>query len=208
MTPLSHARATTPLDIFQVVRARRAVRAYSPEVIDEPTIHTLLDAAVQAPTAVHLEPWAFTIVQDRATLGRISDRAKALLTAGVAHSRPDRGPGTVAERHLALLTDPGFNIFYDAGTLIVICARPLGPFVTADCWLAAENFMLAACGLGLGTCVIGLAVAALNTPEVKAELAIPSDVTAVAPIIVGVPSSPPPPVSRKAPVILSWRRPA
>jgi hypothetical protein len=43
----------------------------------------------------------------------------------------------------------------------------------ADCWLAPENLMLAACAKGLGACVIGLAVSALSTPEWKAELKIP-----------------------------------
>lgn len=88
----------------------------------------------------------------------------------------------------AQFANPEFCVFYDAGTLIVICAKPMGPFAVADCWLAAENLMLAACAMGLGTCCIGSAVPALNTVDAKAELGIPLDVTAVAPIIVGVPS--------------------
>lgn len=74
--------------------------------------------------------------------------------------------------------------------LIVVCAKPMGPFVSADCWQAAENLMLAASALGLGTCCIGSAIPALNSPEAKSELGIPADVEAVAPIIVGVPSGP------------------
>jgi nitroreductase len=77
--------------------------------------------------------------------------------------------------------------------------------VAADCWLAAENLMLAACLLGLGTCCIGSAVPVLNSPETKSELAIPADVEAIAPIIVGVPSGPPVEVLRKDPLILSWK---
>lgn len=64
----------------------------------------------------------------------------------------------------------------------------------ADCWLAAENLLLAAYAQGLGTCVIGFAVSALNTPEWKAELKIPAEMTAVAPMIVGVPAGVTPPV--------------
>ena len=81
----------------------------------------------------------------------------------------------------------------------------MGPFVAADCWLAAENLMLAACALGLGTCCIGSAIPTLNSPDVKAELGIPSDVEAVAPIIVGVPSGAATAVSRKDPEILYWK---
>ena len=74
----------------------------------------------------------------------------------------------------------------------------------ADCWLAAENLLLAACAQGLGTCVIGFAVSALNTPEWKSELKIPAEMTAIAPMIVGVPAGVTPPVPRKPPEIISW----
>jgi hypothetical protein len=62
-----------------------------------------------------------------------------------------------AARHdsLAMLADPAFNLFYDAGTLIVVCRRMAGAFADADCWLAVENLMLAATARGLGSCCIG-----------------------------------------------------
>ena len=88
---------------------------------------------------------------------------------------------------------------------MVICARPVGHFVVADCWLAAENLMLMACAMGLGTCPIGFALPVLNTPEAKAELGLPADVEVVAPIIVGIPSGSPPHGHRKPPQISAWR---
>lgn len=103
------------------------------------------------------------------------------------------------------LQDPEFDVFYGAGTLIVICARRMDPFVVADCWLAAENLMLAATALGLGTCCVGAAVEALNSQEMKAALGMPADVHAVAPIAVGVPAGGAPPVPRREPEILSWK---
>jgi nitroreductase len=196
-------------EVLRAIHGRRTVRSYLPTPIDEATVRTLLDAAVRAPTAMHQEPWAFVVIQDRAMLRRLSEAAKALLAdEAIRHRDLLRAPGlSESEEHLArLLADPAFNIFYDAGTLIVICARPRGSFVTADCWLAAENLMLAAHGLGLGTCCIGFAVPLLNSPEVKRELNIPLDVLAVAPIIVGLPAGSTPAVPRKAPEILSWAR--
>lgn len=195
--------------VLKAIHGRRAVRSYLPTPIDGATVRTLIDAAVQAPTAMHMEPWAFAIIQDRAMLRRFSEAAKALLAdEAIRHRELLRAPGlSRSEEHLAkMLSDPGFNIFYDAGTLIVVCARPKGAFVTADCWLAAENLMLAAYSLGLASCVIGFAVPLLNTPEVKRELKIPVDVLAVAPIIVGVPAGITAAVPRKPPEILHWAR--
>jgi nitroreductase len=197
--------AHTPLSALDTIFLRRSVRTYEPRPIDDATVRALLDAAVQAPTAMHLEPWAFVILQNESLLRKYSDAAKALwLKGGKTHEalhvpRLGRGFGARA-------ADSDFSVFHHAGTLIVICARAAGPFVEADCWLAAENLMLAACALGLGTCCIGSAVPVLNTPEAKTELQIPSDFTAVVPIVVGVPAGPAPEISRKDPEILFWKR--
>lgn len=194
---------------FDAIYGRRAVRSFTPEPVTEATVQRLLDAGVHAPTAMHLEPWAFVVIQDRAALRRYSDRAKVVAQGeATAHRDLLKAPGLAASasEHLRLLSSPSFDIFHGAGTVIVICAKPLGSFATADCWLAAENVMLAAYALGLGTCCIGFAVPVLNAPDAKRELGIPEDVTVVAPIIVGVPQGPIPGIPRKPPEILRWLR--
>ncbi|MFI5211146.1 MAG: nitroreductase family protein, partial [Gemmatimonadales bacterium] len=113
--------------VLEAIHGRRAVRAYLPAPLDDSTVKTLLEAAVQAPTAMHLEPWAFAVVQDRVMLRRFSESAKALLAdEAIRHRQLLHAPGlSRSEEHLArMLADPAFNIFYDAGTLIVICGQP------------------------------------------------------------------------------------
>ena len=189
-----------PLGVMDAIHLRRAVRDYAPRTIDQAVIRILLDAAVHAPTAMHEEPWSFAIIQDRTLLNRLSDSAKERVR------REAQGSGSHYGKHsLELVNAPDFSVFYNAGTLIVIYSKFQGPFVEADCWLAAANLMLAACAKGLGTCVIGFAVSALNSPEWKAELKIPAEMTAIAPIIVGAPAGATPPVSRKPPEILAWK---
>ncbi len=196
-------------NVLEAIYKRRAIRSYQPGKLEEAAIRRLLDAAVHAPTAIHEEPWVFAVIQDPATLKRYSDRAKALnLDEASRHQDLFKAPGaaTSPSHLIQMLADPAFNIFYNASTLIVIFGRPLSQYVSADCWLAAENLMLAACAMGLGTCCIGFAIPLLNTPEVKADLGIPAEVTAFAPIIVGVPSGTTPNVSRKPPEISRWVR--
>lgn len=188
------------MNINEAITGRRAVRDYTPRKIDEASVRQLLEAAVHAPTARLEEPWAFTVVQDKNLLNRLSDHAKELLNSGADPIHP--GGISHASDHLVATE---FNTFYNATTLIVICGKPTSAFVSADCWLAAQNLMLAAYAKGIGTCVIGLAVTALNTPQWKKELGIPADMTAFVPIIVGVPAHATPPVPRKPPKILSWK---
>lgn len=189
------------MSIFKAIYARHSVRAYTAAQIDKATVQTLLDAAVHAPTAMHEEPWAFVVIQDQELLLRISDIAKPIFVEEV-RQRNERG----ARRPFDYFALPEFNIFHGAGTLIVICSKQPGPFVAADCWLAAENLMLAASAIGLGSCVIGSAVAVLNMHEVKTELGISDEYSAIAPIVVGVPGEEPRASSRKEPLILSWKK--
>lgn len=190
-----NSKAMTVLD---AIHANRAARSFLPDVVDQPTIQKLLEAAVQAPTAMHLEPWAFAVVQDAVKLKRLSDRAKELI---IEHA--DSFPAEKRDHFIQRAQDPSFNVFYNANTLVVLYGKPIGLFVQADCWLATENLLLAACHFGLGGCVIGLAINALNTPEWKAALGVPAAYTAYAPIILGFPEGEAPAKTRRKPEVFS-----
>ncbi len=161
-------------------------------------INSLLEAAIRAPTAGHQEPWGFAIIQDERILKSLSDYAKPFFLAEMKQRKLDS-----SEQLLDVFESPSFNIFYDADTLILICGKTSSPFYNADCWLAAENLMLIACALNLGSCVIGSAVEAFNTPEIRSKLGIPENFTVVAPIALGYPNIESPPTSRKAPLIFT-----
>src|SRR5674476_520853 len=152
-----------------------------------------------------------TMTLSEAINGRCSVRAyapekidkstlQALLAAAV------RAPTAMHTDHSNrdIFSQPDFNVFYDAGTLVIICAKTAGHFALADCWLAAENLMLTAHAMELGTCVIGSAATALNMPDVKRELGIPAEMIAVAPIIVGKPRGEAMFSERNEPHILAW----
>lgn len=199
--------AERPLTALDVIYSRRSVRAYTGQALEQSTVRALLDASVQAPTAMQGQPWVFAVVQDPRALRWLSDRVKS---AWIEKSVPT--PGCPTESGLQLhgactdrLQDPDFDIFHGAGTLVVIGARSTEPFVAGDCWLAAGTLMLAAAALGLGACCIGAAVSVLNQPDVKAELGIPVDVHTVASVVVGVPKGALTPVPRREPEIVAWK---
>jgi nitroreductase len=194
------------LSALDVIYSRRSVRAFTAEPIAQSTVRALLDAAVQAPSALGGDALSFVVVQLPRRLERLSDLTKARWTE-LAHTDPELhlAASLVPDIDLSHGANPEFDVFYGATTLIVICARRPDPFAAADCWLAAENLMLAAEALGLGTCCIGAASPALNTAEMRLELAIPPLFTAVAPIVVGVPAAPAPPLERRVPDVIAWK---
>ncbi|MGB9116027.1 nitroreductase [Bradyrhizobium sp.] len=181
------------MDLKEAIYGRRAVREYTAEPVDEKVLRQLIDAAIQAPSAVNQQAWLFSVVRDKALLARISTEAKAhMLKTSIA----------AASHHFqSVLSNPEFDILYHAPVLIVISAVAESPWALEDCSLAAENLMLAACAAGLGTCWIGFAQGWLGTADGKAALKLSSANLPVAPIIVGHPKTAAAPVPRKAPKI-------
>lgn len=186
------------MQLKEAIHGRRAVRDYTDQPVDKAAVTTLIEAAIQAPSAINQQPWAFVVVQDKALLKRYSDRAKVVCDETMdAESMP--------EELKTMLSDPSFNIFYNSGTLIVVWAKPIGQHPDWDCCLAAENLMLAAHDMGLGTCPIGLAWPLLEQADVKNDLNVPFDYVPVMPVIVGYPRKPAPSVERMEPEIRSWK---
>lgn len=185
------------MDVLKAIHQRRSTRAFSDAEVRPAVVMDLIRAAAQAPSALNQQPWAFGVLHGRQRLREYSERAKL---------------------HLLHVTDPAFgldpridqyvsstvNIFHEADTLILICAKPARHSPTEDCFLAAQNLMLAAYGMGLGTCPVGFARPWFNLPEIKAELGIPAGFTPVLPIVAGYPAGPVPAVAKKDAEIACW----
>ncbi len=178
---------------IESIYERRAVRDYRDELVPEDLIRELIDAAVQAPSAVNAQPWAFVIVQNQEILKQISIRTLALM------KEREMSDGLREQ-----INRPDWNLFYNAGTLVIICAKPGGLHPEWDCCLAGQNLMLAARERGLGSCVIGFSWIALTQPDTKDLLGIPHGYEAVLPIILGLPVEFPATHTRNAPEILRW----
>lgn len=169
------------MELLEAIYSRRAVREFTAEPVDEALVRTLIDAAVQAPSAMNQQPWSFCVIRNQALLTRVSTAAKAHLLRNT--------PAGLVGHHLEdVLGDEAFHIFYHAPVLILISAVGDGAWMHNDCALAAQNLMLAARGAGLGTCWIGFAQDWLGTADGKAALGLSAAHFPVAPLIVGHPA--------------------
>lgn len=186
------------MELMDAIKARRSMRAYKPDAVTKEMIQRLLDAAVLAPTGMNAQPWAFGIIQDKAKLDDLDERSKQFMLDSMETQHWVR-------QYEQNFRDPNYHVFYGAPALLVIYTKNASPISRIDCCLAAENLMLAACDLGLGTCWIGFSHGLLDQPELKHELGVPEEYQVAAPIIVGYPAGPVPMPEKNPPEIVYWK---
>ena len=186
------------MELMEAIKARRSVRTYKPDAVEREKIEKIIGAAVKAPTGMNQQSWAFGVMQDKARLHGYSEAVKAFLLGKVDE-------WTWLAPYAEHFANPEYNVFYYAPALVVIYAKNPSPIAQIDCTLAAENLMLAACDLGLGSCWIGFATWVLDQPDVKKQLGVPEDYTVVAPIIVGYPAGDIPVPEKNPPEVMYWK---
>jgi nitroreductase len=184
------------MELINVIKNRRSVRDYMDVAVDRETIERLIDAAIQAPSKMNAQPWAFAVVLGRERIDEYAKRAKEWLLPKFGH--PSDEPSM---RHA--LEDPAYFVFGHAPALILVMAASSEVEVTCACSLAAGNLMLAARNEGLGACWVDLARLWLNLPAIKIELKIPKRYHVIAPIILGHPKAWPESKGRK-PAEIHW----
>ena len=182
------------MDLLQAIRERKSTRAFKPDPVPRERVEELLRLALQAPSAINLQPWEIIVVagEEKERLSRRLIKAyhEKQVSCGPGTVKPlpksfgKRGAKTLAEmrpffEEMKVNPDQYINEgscrFYGAPTAILIClddAFSESRFV--DIGVILGYLALAAHGLGLGTCPIGLIAAygddikdLLNIPENK-----------------------------------------
>jgi nitroreductase len=175
------------------------VRNYSDKEVTDELITEIIRAGTYAPTAMNQQPWRFVVVKNKKLIEEYDERAKKLF---VEAFKDTTIPAMAA--YVRNLSKPQTRLFYGAPVLILVFAVP-GVVNDHDCALAAENMMLAAHSLGIGSCWIGLALHLGWDAEFLKEVGVPEGYKLIAPLIFGYPAkgelkAPP----RNAEVILKW----
>jgi len=142
---------------------RRSIRVYSPGEIGDELVRKLLEAAMAAPSAMTKDPWRFIVVRDSQALARLA----------------------------AVL--PGGKMLATATLAIIVCGDLDAAFenhlsyLLQDCSAAIENLLLAAHGLGLGACWVGVHPLEDAARQLKRLLSLPGSFVSVAVISLGLP---------------------
>jgi nitroreductase len=110
--------------LIDLLRARRSIRRFTDQPVEQEKIDLLLEAALRSPSSKGNNPWEFIVITDRQRLDQLS----------------------VAKAH-------GSTFLNNATLAIMVCADPAKSDVwVEDAAIAATLIHLEATDLGLGSC--------------------------------------------------------
>jgi nitroreductase len=197
--------AWNPDCFFEIVRARRTVRAFTDAPVPDEDLHRILDAARLAPSSGNQQPWHFLVVRDRVTLDRLHEDALAL-TLEAAREQLYTMETEEAAAYQAQIVDylAGFLGAPVYVVLLLDTAAPYPSYVTQDGALAAAHMMLAARALGYGT---AYGTDAIPERAVRFVLDIPERYQFLCILPIGVPTTwPPTPPKRELASFVAYER--
>ena len=182
--------------VINTIKKRRSIRFYEDKPVPKALLEQIIDAGNLAPTGSR-QQWRFVVVTDKGFRGALKEKAIPRYESwmerfGSPAFKQIREP-------LDALDDP---IYYNAPAIIFIIG--IGPVAPSDTPLVAQNVILAAESLGLGTCYDYFGQLPIDDPEVKERLALEEGETICGPILVGYPSPDQPPAIPKKSSVVSW----
>ena len=118
--------STEIMNAHDAIRSRRSVRRFDPSrTVSDEALHTILDCAMSAPTAVNSREWSFVVARSPETRTALADAHPYCKFAKL-----------------------------DGAVCIVLCATPSMERAPGhwqhDCGACAENALVAAAALGIG----------------------------------------------------------
>ncbi|MEM2767962.1 MAG: nitroreductase family protein [Candidatus Bathyarchaeia archaeon] len=179
-------------ETIRVIKSRRSIRRFKPTQIPDAELQEILECAIHAPSAMNQQKWHFTVIQNRDVLNEMVDVMREnMLNSGIEF---------LASR----AKDPNFNPFGGAPTVILVTGDKRARFVEVDCALAAENIMIAAEALGLGSHIMTsteLIFASEKGKRLKSRLGVPEGYEHICTIALGYKDEAPEARPRKRDVI-------
>ncbi len=204
---LPPGQGDTP-QLVRLMLSRRSCRSYTNRAPSPKLLEDLVRIGTCAPSGTNSQGWTFTILPQRSaveTLGNLVGAYFARLNRQAANP--------LLRNFLSLIGRPALanyyhryhhsiaqglrewkemgcdRLFHGAPAAIIVGSHPGASCPKEDGLLATQNILLAAHTLGLGSCLIGFAVAAMaKAPKIQRTLGIPADEGIHAVIALGYPA--------------------
>jgi nitroreductase len=121
--------------VIENIMARRSIRKYKNIPVGRDTMNVILECGINAPNGQNRQSWEARVVDSPALMDEIKE--------AMAQGHPDMEPKAVK------------GCFRNAPVMVFIARDPSYDFSAYDCGLLAENMMLSAWSLGVGSICLG-----------------------------------------------------
>lgn len=121
--------------VIENIMARRSIRKYKAEPVPREVMDQIIECGINAPNGQNRQSWQVRIVDNPALLAEMSEK--------MAEAHPKMDPEMVK------------GMFRGAPTMAFIARDKFYDFSTIDCGLLAENMILSAWSLGVGSICLG-----------------------------------------------------
>lgn len=193
--------------LVQLMASRRSCRNYTAEPVSREMLDDLVKIAVTAPSGTNSQRWTFTVLPTRGAVHKLGERiAQFFEKLNAMAEKPwmrkglklvGRGEledyyqsyyGAVKQALEEWREQEVDRLFHGAPAAILVGVSPGASCPQEDCLLATQNMILGAHAMGLGTCLIGYAVAAMKEDKrIAADLGLRKDEVVHAVVAVGHP---------------------
>jgi nitroreductase len=166
------------MTVAEAILRRQSIRSYLDKPVSADDVAKIIEAGQWAPNA---GPYAISVIRREGLLKRINDKTLEAMLAS--------GNDFLVER----ASLPGYQPLYGAPVFFILSGPSDAPYTQLNVATCAENMLLQATELGLGSCFLRSPAAALNDPEnreLAAEAGIPEGYRMECGVIVGYTDDP------------------
>jgi len=181
--------------LVQLMASRRSCRSFNGRPVDRAMLEDLMKIGITAPSGTNSQAWTFTILPTRKAVTSFAEQIAAYF--GKLNTTAEK---TMLRKFLKLIgkgeLDAYFHgyyrkvkealeewqgsgkdrLFHGSTAAIVVGSKPGASCPAEDAMLATQNILLAAHSMGLGSCLIGYAVAAMKKePSIQHSIGIPTE---------------------------------
>ena len=122
--------------VIETIMTRRSVRKYQPQAVNRDTMQVIVECGINAPNAINRQAWEVRIVDNPEVIKKLTD--------------------LYIQDNPKAAEDPNFqNMFRNAPTVAFIANDTTFAYSPVDCGLMAENMILSAWSMGIGSCCLG-----------------------------------------------------
>jgi nitroreductase len=182
-------------EVIKNMLERRSIRKYKPEQIAEETLNIILLAGTYAPSAGGRQSPVIVACRDAEINDRLGKINKAAFKGRISTEK-----SCISKEQPSIADDVSLKSgFYGAPTVLTLFAPRNFLYSVADCCIAAQNIVLAAHSLGVGSCIVARAedtFANASEQYLQQQWGIGSDYEAKMHVTLGYPADDAPPKAK------------